>query len=215
MSCRWFSRNARCMLPAGVFALLLPLGLAATGGCSAPVVVAPEAAPTTAVLQPNPTLIPTTDHQLLWQVLVDTVDDYFRIRREEPVRQFGNVLTEGRLETYPEVSATVLEPWRWDTVTAYDRWEATLQTMRRFAQVRVVPASGGFQVEVAVYKELEDARRPEFSSASDAVFPHTNSMQRLSELLPDQPIHQGWIPKGRDTALEQQILARLRSRLGG
>ncbi len=188
--------------------------LLAAGGCtSAPLVSSAEGQAT--VLAPNPALIPTTDHELLWQALVDTVDDYFRIRREEPVRQFGNVLTEGRLETFPEVSATVLEPWRWDTATSYDRWEATLQTMRRFAQVRVMPATGGFQVEVQVFKELEDVRRPEFSSASDAVFPHTNAMQRLGELVPDQPIHQGWIPKGRDTALEQQILARLRARLGG
>ena len=201
------TRFSRCCLLAAGWLLL-------AGGCTSAVVVSPVQSQAV-VLHPNPALIPTTDHELLWQVLVDTVDDYFRIRREEPVRQFGNVLTEGRLETFPEVSATVLEPWRWDTATPYDRWEATLQTMRRFAQVRVVPATGGFQVEVQVFKELEDARRPEFATTSDAVFPHTNAMQRLSELVPDQPIHQGWIPKGRDTALEQQILARLRARLGG
>ena len=159
-------------------------------------------------------LVTGVDHQRLWQVLVDTVDDYFRIRREEPVRQLGNVLTQGQLETHPQGSATVFEPWRRDTATRYDRWEATLQSMRRWARVTVVPVPQGFQVEVVVYKELEDVRQPEFATASDAVFPHTNALQRLVEPPLDQPIHQGWIPQGRDTALEQQILRQLRIRLG-
>ncbi len=186
-------------------------GMWTAGGCSGPGLVL---APQVMVLEPNPMPVGHVDHQLLWQAVVDTVDDYFRIRREEPVRRFGNVLTEGQLETYPLVSATILEPWRRDTVTRYDRWEATLQSMRRWAQVRVIPAGEGFQVEVVVYKELEDVRRPEFSTASDAAFPHTGALQRLVEPLNEQPIHQGWIPQGRDTALEQEILRQLRRRLG-
>ena len=86
----------------------------------------------------------------------DVIDDYFRIEHEEPVRVVGNTLTEGTITTVAEVSPTIFEPWRHDTVDPQQRVENTLQTMRRRAVVRVVPAQGGHWVEVQVFKELED-----------------------------------------------------------
>ena len=103
----------------------------------------------------NPTLVPAADHQLVWETVVDVVDDYFDVRREEPVRLVGNTLFEGHLETRPQVAATLLEPWRGDSVGRAERTESTLQSMRRKATVRVQPVEGGYLVEVAVLKELE------------------------------------------------------------
>jgi len=34
----------------------------------------------------NPVFVPAGDPQCFWETLVDVVDDYFRIEREEPVR---------------------------------------------------------------------------------------------------------------------------------
>jgi hypothetical protein len=159
--------------------------------------------------------IPGTDFQRVWETIVDVVDDYFRIEREEPVRLAGNVLTEGRLDTFPEVSSTVLEPWRRDTASSYDKTEATLQTMRRRAQVRVMPAEGGFWVDLAVYKELEDMLQPEQATAGRATFPTESTQIRIISAVGDQEMHQGWIPKGRDPNLEQLMLCQLQSRLSG
>ena len=95
----------------------------------------------------------------MWDQIVDVVDDYFKIEKEERVRLVGDLLTEGRLDTYPRGGSTIFEPWGNDSANAYEKLESTLQSIRRIAQVRVIPAQAGFQVEVIVYKELEDVPR--------------------------------------------------------
>ena len=60
----------------------------------------------------NPLSIPTTNADVIWGPLVDVVDDYFEIRMEAPARLEDNVLIEGRIETKPQLSPTLLEPWR-------------------------------------------------------------------------------------------------------
>jgi hypothetical protein len=158
---------------------------------------------------PNPVKIPITDPQCAWEAVVDVIDDYFRIQHEEPVRQIGGTITEGRIDTFPQVSPTTLEPWRRDTADPYDRVENTLQTMRRTAVVHMLPAEGGFWVDVAVFKELEDLPRPEMSSAGAATFRYDSSFTRVENPNAGAQASQGWIPKGRDPVLEQQIIGHL------
>ena len=66
----------------------------------------------------NPLFVPPMDRELLWNQTVDAVDDYFRIEREERVRLIGGVLTEGRIDTFPTIGSTILEPWRRDSTPA-------------------------------------------------------------------------------------------------
>ncbi len=163
----------------------------------------------------NPSHVAVNDHHLLWETVADVVDDYFpEFQHEEPIRQIGHTFTEGRLETFPQGSPTLLEPWRRDGVGRYEKWENTLQSMRRFAVIRVVPAHSGFLVDVAVYKELEDVRQPAGATAGAATLRYDESLERVVDPLADQPIHRGWIPKGRDPLVEQTILAHLHERLG-
>ena len=51
-----------------------------------------------AALAQNPMYVPLSDREFLWNQLVDTMDNYFRIEREERVRLVGGVLTEGQIE---------------------------------------------------------------------------------------------------------------------
>ena len=171
----------------------------------------PEMIPLTpaANLLPNPVLVPLTDPQCAWELVVDVVDDYFKIQHEEPVRQIGGTLTEGRIDTFPEVSPTIFEPWRRDTAGEHQRVENTLQTMRRHAVVRVLPADGGHWVDVAVYKELEDLPRPEQSAAGAATFRYDSSFTRVINPSAGEQVSQGWIPLGRDPELEQRILGHI------
>jgi hypothetical protein len=163
----------------------------------------------------NQTLVPVTNPDFAWDQIVDVVDDYFEIKREDRVRQVSDVITEGRIETWPVVGATYFEPWRRDSVGAYERSLATLQTIRRTAVVRVLPAPNGYVVDVAVFKELEDLKQPEHSTAGAASFRNDSSPQGFSEPVGMQPLELGWIPLGRDPALEQRILEKLNARLGG
>ena len=189
-------------------------------GCSreAPWIVPPDiAVPSTAgtATYSNPSHLTASDHIVLWETVADIIDDYFpEFQHEEPVRQIGDVLTEGRLETFPQVSPTFMVPWRRDGAGSYERLENTLQTMRRFAVVRVSPDQSGFLVDVAVYKELEDLRRPANATAGSATLRYDESVERIVEPTTDLPVHQGWIPKGRDVLLEQTILGHLHTRLG-
>lgn len=174
-------------------------------GCASPVFV---------VQQPNPAFIPIADREFLWNTLVDVIDDAYRIEDEDRVRLVDNELTVGQITTHFEPSAGWLEPWRHDTVTFFDRFEATLQSMRRQARVQVVPVGGGFNVEVNVYKELEDVQRPLFSPASAGTLRYDTSQRHTKSTISDQPVVTGWIPQGRDTAAEQAIISQLMARLG-
>ena len=144
-----------------------------------------------------------------WEAVADVIDDYFKIQREEPVRQIGDTFNEGRIDTYYQVSPTLLEPWRRDTAGEYERVENTLQTMRRKAVVRVWPTQGGHWVEVAVFKELEDLRSPEHASAGSATFRYDSSFTRVVNPEVMNPSGEHWIPEGRDPVLEQRIIGHL------
>lgn len=173
----------------------------------------PPGVPVT-VFHDNPMLLPVADAECAWETVADVVDDYFKIEREEPVRIVGDILTEGRLDTYPKVAATILEPWHADSVGRQARIESTLQSIRRRAVVRVMPAEGGYWVDVAVFKELEDVRRPEHATAGAATLRYDGSLTRVVNPVGEQQINRGWIPQGRDTALEQRILGHLLARSG-
>jgi hypothetical protein len=157
----------------------------------------------------NPLFVPIADHEFVWDQVIDEVDDYFKISMEDKVRAVGNVLTEGRIETYPTAGATMLEPWRKDATTSYEKMFSTLQSVRRHAVVRVAPTEGGYFIEVAVFKELEDVSRPEHATAGGTSLRHDGSFVRVELDLEASPTTLGWIPQGRDTALERRIIERL------
>ncbi len=161
----------------------------------------------------NPLLVTCANGEFVFSTVVDCVDDFFTIDREETVRQVGDVITEGRIDTFAESSSTLLEPWRGDTVTGYDKLEATLQSIRRRCIVRVIPADQGFLVDVQVFKELEDVRQSEFATAGAATLRHDGSIQRFTQPVSGAPLSIGWIPQGRDVELEQRILLSVQERI--
>ena len=157
--------------------------------------------------------VTSNNSDFVWDRIVDAVDDYFEIEREDPIQAYGNLIsevTEGRIDTHPKIAATYLEPWFQDSVTQEELLVSTCQTIRRRATVRVVPENNGFMVFVSVYKELEDLQRPLGSNTGAASFTHLNSINTITNIGSDAPTSYGWIPMGRDTALEQRILLKIR-----
>lgn len=163
---------------------------------------------------PNPVFVPVANQDLAWEQIVDVVDDYFRVERENRVQVVGNVITEGRIDTFPQVGATWLEPHRPDSVGWDNRWESTLQTIRRRAVLRVIPQQGGYLIDAVVNKELEDLPRPENSTAGAATFRNDNSLpSRSIDPVSRTRFSETWIPQGRDTWAEQALLAEIREKL--
>jgi len=167
--------------------------------------------PTTEVA--NPLAVPMLDRWLVMEQISDELDDYFRIFREERIRMHDGILSEGRIETHPKIGSTLLEPWRRDSLIGFERLHATLQTVRRFAKVRVVPTGDHYLVDLQVFKELEDLQQPVGSGVSGTIFRHDSSLdidQGTPQLTQN---NKGWIPLGRDILLEQQILKNIQARL--
>lgn len=163
---------------------------------------------------PNPMVVPVVHNELGWDQLTDVVSTYFPISREQPVQLNDGILTEGFIETPPQVGATLLEPHRKDSAGSFNRWQATLQTIRRRAYLRVMPTAQGWAIENRVFKEVEDLPYPESASAGLASLRSDNSLpsQRLPEVDPTRE-SEHWIPLGRDEALEQKMLKEIYTRL--
>lgn len=217
--------------PGTVFAppAILPGDSSAPPGSVVPPVVVPQTpgaavgqpgqAPAAVVVggPPNPIMVPVINEELAWDQIADVVDDYFKITREQRVRRTGETWTEGRIETAPLTGATVLEPWRKDSVGTFNRWESTFQSIRRRATVRVIPDANGYLVEVIVEKELEDLPKPEKGTVGPvSAFGSqlTLPSKRLDEITRTH-LSPKWIPMGRDPALEQRMLADIHARLNG
>jgi hypothetical protein len=184
-----------------------------------PGVLPPAAAPFAPALPPGEggasrVLVPVVNRDWAWEQIVDVVDDYFRIERERQVQIVGDVVTEGRIDSFPQIGATIPELHRKDSVGRYNRWESTLQTIRRRAAVRVIPDANGWLVDIDVQKELEDLPRPELATAGAAQFRHDNSLPSPEfEGVSRTQLASRWILLGRDPALEQRMLAEIQARL--
>ena len=154
----------------------------------------------------NPLVVPSSDFDAVWNKTVAVVDKYFDIASENRLSR--------TIVTQPRIGATLLEPWSPDSVSFTDRFESTLQTMRRFAIIKIEPApTGGYLVKVEVRKELEDLVKPDRMAAGRAVFNNDFPVNRTREIIGPVPSPLGWIPRGRDPNLEQAILAGVRDAL--
>jgi hypothetical protein len=171
------------------------------GGCaSVSRVVAPRP------ICDNPLIVPSADSETIWKETVAVLDEYFEIRSEN--RLAGTIITD------PMIGATLFEPWRGDSVGFHERLESTLQSTRRFARVQIERVPGrGYSVKVEVLKELEDLPKPDRQSAGRAVFNNDFPVNRTREIVGPVPLPISWIPRGRDTLLEQAILNRIKDAL--
>ena len=176
----------------------------------------------------NAAVIPPLDAELVWRQMVDVTDDFFKVQSEQRVVFSNGVPAEGRIDTYPQTGATLLEPWRGDSVGFRERLESTLQSIRRRATLRLIPDPAGWRIETVVLKELENMPRPMRATTGGASFRNDDSLYRYGTPLPtlgqqvgDQPRpvanptpNLGWIPLGRDPLLEQKMLSTVLARLG-
>lgn len=167
---------------------------------------------TAVATMPNPLPVPFYPRELVMDEVSDEIEDYFRIIREQRIQLNGDILTEGFIDTQPRVGATILEPWRKDSTPGFERLHATLQTVRRWARVRVIPTVDQYLIDVKVYKELEDLQAPSQARIGGLPFRKENVLAGDQPGDGAEPPNRGWIPMGRDFSLEQRILANLQGR---
>jgi hypothetical protein len=154
----------------------------------------------------NPLFVPQgpQGYALVFDQTYEAVGEFFDIR-------YSNRLG-GEILTWPLITAGYAELPRLGPYDHYENLESTFQTIRRFAHVTIDPVdNGGYEIDVKVFKELEDLPRPSHSSAGASIFRTELPIERQQEVIDPALLSNGWIKLGRDHALEQAILARLRA----
>ena len=162
----------------------------------------------------NPILVhwPKLDYGNVYEKVLQVLGDYgFEIA--ESNRYSGHV------EAVPRVApglALLLKPGSPDL---YDRLLCTLQSYRHRVTVIIQTADpptavhGGYSVEFIVRKELEDLPRPLRSALGGAVFRSESTVERQTEVIDATFFEPTWIFRGRDAALEQELIRRFRKAL--
>ena len=161
----------------------------------------------------NPIFVENYDHEFLWSVVADVIDNHFEILRDLPIRLYDDVLTEGYLETHPKIGASLAEPWHADSVGLRERFECTLQTIRRRCEVHVVPAPGGYSIEVKVFKELENNPQPLRGTSKASGLRFHENVDEFAETSDVGVSSESWFIIDRDLALENRLLTEIVHRL--
>jgi hypothetical protein len=143
----------------------------------------------------------------VFNVVLSTLNDFgFKIAESN--------MYDGHIETAPRIAPGILAFLKPGNPDPYDRLLSTLQTYRHRCLVIVQPArDGGYFVALSVFKELEDLPRPTRSTAGAAVFRNENNVERQFEVIDPTVFEATWIPKGRDTDIEQMLLEQIKRRL--
>lgn len=158
----------------------------------------------------NPIFVASTNEDAVWERTVDVIHEFhFGIARENRLSRV--------IETRYLTGASVFEPWHSDSVGYENRMESTLQSIRRKLIVNVIPdeSGRGFLVSVEAFKETEDLPGIAANSAGGATFNENAPLQRDLNPVVGQSSASGWIPLGRDLALENAVLSRLQLAYSG
>jgi len=184
----------------GLVAVAL-LGAALVCGCA---LTDPRQAFSPPPVVANPMFVASNNESAVWERTVEVVHNFnFTIARED---------RQGRLiETAYFVGSGVLEPWHHDSVGLANKLESTLQSVRRKVIVNVLPdeQGRGYLVSVEAFKELEDLPGLAANSPGGATFNENQPLTRDLNPVVGQSSPSGWIPVGRDVALENEMLARM------
>ena len=172
--------------------------VAAVAGCRSAQVVSLE----------QPVALSGVSYDDAWDAAMATLKDHFTIYTAR--KKSGDILTQFEI-TYGQ-----FEFWRDLSVNRRDRWENTVQTIRRRARAQVQRISDTeTKVDLVVEKERRDRAREgaRFSFArSTSIF--DPEVSGLDKRLRD-PTADDWTPLGRDPRFEAYLLDQIRKRLSG
>jgi hypothetical protein len=186
-------------------ACLIIVGCATTPPLDNPLLVRgnPGAVENPVLLSPG---VPTAEaYREVFEKTVDILDDYFELLPPDPY--------DGRIVTKPRIAPGYDQFWKPGNPDSRGRLLATLQTIRQSATAEIRAGErGGYLVYVVVDRELEDLARPTQARIGAAVFQDAPTVDRQLEVVGGETTaDHAWFKVGRDYALEQQILERLRN----
>ncbi|NOS99435.1 MAG: hypothetical protein HOP29_02285 [Phycisphaerales bacterium] len=123
----------------------------------------------------------------------------------------------GRMTTHPVLSQHFFEFWRHDVATPQDRWEATMNPLRRWCEVRLQPRAepdGGSVMSLTVHKERLSSPDRQFNSSAAGYHFFRDRLPAARTGMSIEPGEKRWIDAGRDPAMEQLLIHRILARSG-
>ncbi|MBI2806213.1 MAG: hypothetical protein HYX68_14625 [Planctomycetes bacterium] len=163
------------------------------------------------VQEQNPAWVPLPpkDYGRVFETALQTLSDYgFEIADSNRY--------SGHIEAVPRVAPGLALLFKPGSPDIYERLLSTTQTYRNRVTVVVQTADpqpadhGGYFVEFIVRKELEDLPRPIRSTVGGAVFRNENTVERATEVIDATFFEPAWIYRGRDKALEHEMIRRFK-----
>src|SRR5262249_47298706 len=103
----------------------------------------------------NPAHLPLgpPEYAAVFETCLNVLDDYFEI-------SYANRY-DGTIRTHPKIAPGLEQPIKFGSPDLRERLLATLQSIRYRSEITIEPdAQGGFNVQVFVFKEIEDVPRP-------------------------------------------------------
>jgi hypothetical protein len=166
-----------------------------TGGIENPVLVSPGMPTGTAYME-------------VFEKAVEILSEYFDLLPPNP--------TAGQIVTKPRTAPGYDQFWRTGNPDPRTRLLATLQSMRQTATIEIRAGEhGGYLVYVVVDLELEDLAKPTQARIGIPVFETGPTVARPYDIVnPDVSTDiksMSWFKVGRDYAMEQLILSRIRN----
>jgi hypothetical protein len=156
--------------------------------------------------------LPPRDYGRVFEAALQVLDDYgFEIAEANRY--------SGHIDAVPRVAPGVGMLFKPGSPDFYDRFLCSLQTYRHrvtvvFQTADPQPADhGGYFIEFIVRKELEDLARPLRSTVGGAVFRSEHTVERQTEVIDATFFDPTWIYRGRDAALEQELIQRFKKAL--
>src|SRR5262249_39437609 len=157
----------------------------------------------------NPVLVspgqPTGEaYREVFEKTVEILGEYFDLIPPDPY--------DGRILTKPRIAPGYEQFWKPGNPDPRGRLLASFQTIRQTAVAEIRAGErGGYLVYVVVERELEDLARPTQARIGNAVLRDNPGVARVLEVVSGETTaDQTWFRVGRDYALEQQILRRIR-----
>lgn len=122
----------------------------------------------------------------------------------------------GVVTTHPETSQHFFEVWRKDVATAYDFWEASLNTIRRTVEITTQPdlMKGNARLTVKVIRERYSAPERQFNNSIAAFQFYGTTLPSVETGETLTAADNEWIPDGRDLTMEAAILNKITARTG-
>jgi len=156
----------------------------------------------------QPVIFSGVSYDEAWEATLSALEEHFPIYTAR--KQSGDILTQF------EITYGLFEFWRDPSLTPRDRWENTVQTIRRRARATVVAVSDSdVKVSLAVEKERRDRAREgarfSFASSASIFDPRVSALDRQLR----DPTAEEWAALGRDTRFEAYLLDKIKKRVFG